>query len=129
MTAHRVIETGSSVFADIAAVIGNVAARQLCETLGGTRVYVPRQVPRNHGLVVAIGADAAAKLADHYHGTVLPLPKMHLRREMALRLVREGKMKISEIARVTDYTESHIYYLIDQEKADQPQFQLPGILD
>lgn len=133
MTAHRVIDSRSSVFSDIAQVIGEASARKLCDVLGGTRVYVPRQVPRNHELAVAIGPDAAAKLADHYHGTFLPLPKMHLRRERALQLVREGNLKIADIARMTDYTESHLYELIAQAKAaakaEEDQFQLPGFLD
>lgn len=45
--------------------IGESAAVQLLAAHGGTRIYVPAHPGPDHALVAAIGAEPAARLADH----------------------------------------------------------------
>ena len=124
MTLHRPISTGSSVLDDVAQVIGREAAKRLTEALGGTKLYVPKLIARNNPIMLAIGPAASAKLADHYHGTVIDLPKAHARRERALELAKDPDTVIRDVALATDFTERHIYRLLAADKLDSDDGQI-----
>ncbi len=128
MTLHDPLKVNASQYRLIAEVIGELPARKLCAALGGTRVYVPMRVPRNHEIAAAIGAEAAQRLADHFHGTQLAIPKAHLRRQRAIELLAEvdaGRMTMSEVALSTDYTVAHLYDLRAGLRDDRDQLALP----
>lgn len=52
-------------FDEIVDVIGRESAEALVGHLGGTRFYVREKLSPDHGIVSAIGAEAAAKFAAH----------------------------------------------------------------
>ncbi|MGL5166657.1 MAG: hypothetical protein ACRC9K_12295 [Afipia sp.] len=54
------------VLAEIAGLIGEVAAISIAAHKGGTRVYFPAKVENGHWLVEAVGIDKAKKLCDHF---------------------------------------------------------------
>ena len=109
----------SDIFQSIAAVIGAEAAEKLCRTLGGARIYVPATMGEHHPIAVAIGQENAAKIADHFHRTVLALPKGLSRRERVIEFRRTTKMTIREIALATDYTEAGVYKILAEDRGGQ----------
>ena len=98
----------SSIFEEVAEVIGDADARKLCEQLGGTTVYVPASIGPDHPIAEAIGTGPARLFADHFRGSHLPLPKSYLRKQLAIELINEGRLSDKEIAKRTDYTDRHI---------------------
>ncbi|MFZ5747675.1 MAG: hypothetical protein ACOY45_08435 [Pseudomonadota bacterium] len=110
---------------EIAQVIGEAAVVQLCEALGGTRTYVPRLIPANHPIALAIGGRAAAALADHYYGTYLDLPKAHNRRARAVELATSGGLTQKQAALAADYSERHLRRLLRAAEGDEDQPLLP----
>jgi len=118
----------SSTFSEIAEVIGEAAARTLCEHLGGTTLYVPAQIGTHHPVTAAIGAKAAKIFADHFRGSHLQLPKAFLRRQRVMELKRTTEMTVKEIALATDYTERHVYDILAGEREDDGQLDLFDLL-
>lgn len=51
---------------EIAEVAGVVAALQIAEARGGTRVHFPARAPDGHWLVELVGREAADKLCVHF---------------------------------------------------------------
>lgn len=54
------------VLAEIAEVVGDVAAIQIAAHKGGTLVYFPARITESHWLSVLIGFDKAKKLCQHF---------------------------------------------------------------
>lgn len=109
----------SEIFQSVADVIGVEAAEKLCRALGGTRIYVPATIGEHHPIAVAIGEENAARIAEHFHRTVLALPKGLSRRERVIEYRRSTKMTIREIALATDYTEAGVYKILAEERGGQ----------
>ncbi|MEO7691267.1 MAG: hypothetical protein ABIS51_18430 [Sphingomonas sp.] len=124
MKAAGLLVAQSSKLDEIAAVIGQPAVLALCVALGGTRIYVPAAIGRNHAIYAAIGAEATRLLAEHYHGTVLDLPKAHVRRQRAIELARSKEITVAEAALQCDYTERHLYRLLAESAPDETQLDL-----
>lgn len=113
---------GSEIFQSVADVIGVEAAEKLCRALGGARIYVPAAIGEHHPIAVAIGEENAARIAEHFHRTVLALPKGLSRRERVIEFRRTTNMTIREIALATEYTEAGVYKILADER--QGQFDL-----
>lgn len=94
---------------ELAEAIGTDAVYRLCDALGGSKVYVPAAIGSNHVIAAAIGVEAAATLAEFYHGAWLDLPKPNKRRQRAIELLEQDKLTVREVALQTDYTERQIY--------------------
>ncbi len=60
MTMPRRAYATGEMQADLAEVIGEAATTKLIESLGGTRIYVPRSIGPHHPITQAIGPKAAA---------------------------------------------------------------------
>jgi L-alanine-DL-glutamate epimerase-like enolase superfamily enzyme len=108
----------SAVYSAVADVIGGEATDRLCETLGGTRIYVPATIGAHHPIAEAIGMEAAAKIAQFFHRTVLILPKPKSRHERVMEMRRAGKT-VREIALATGYTEGHVYAVLADDRGGQ----------
>lgn len=108
----------STVYAAVAEVVGEEAADRLCEVLGGTRIYVPAAPGEHHPISVAVGAEAATLIAEHFHRTVLVLPKPKSRQERVLEMRKAGR-PVREIALATGYTEGHVYALLAEDRSAQ----------
>lgn len=124
MNAPGLIIAQSEKLDEIAAVIGQPAVIALCVALGGTRIYVPGAIGRNHAIHAAIGAEGARLLVEHYHGTVIDLPKAHVRRQRAIELARSREITVAEAALQCDYTERHLYRLLADSAPDEIQLDL-----
>lgn len=128
MQESRILD--SSIFDEIAAVIGSGDALKLCDRFGGTVVYVPNVAHENHPIVEAIGLDAARLLSGTFGSMKLPLPNISRRREMIARrrrvieLAAGGKMTAKEIALATGYTERHVHNITGESLGDPRQFKL-----
>ncbi|HEX7821065.1 MAG TPA: hypothetical protein VF463_10650 [Sphingobium sp.] len=109
----------SEIFRSLADVIGVEGAEKLCRTLGGSRIYVPAIIGEHHPIHVAVGKENADRIAEHFHRTVLSLPKGLSRRERVLEYRRTTRMTIREIALATDYTEKTIYQILADDRGGQ----------
>lgn len=107
------------LFQEIAELIGEAAAQKLCAQLGGIQLYVPKQIGHNHPIAAAIGMGNAAKMAERFGGEALPLPKAHNRRARVLELRAQGDMTIQQIALATDYSERHVYDILNSPVDDR----------
>lgn len=87
---------------ELAALIGEDALIALAESRGGTRLYVPADPAI---LTPAIGALAAARLADRYGGATLRAP---LARERRARHYRAQGLSNADIARRLGLTETGV---------------------
>lgn len=114
-------EAAQDLQTELAEVIGEAAVTKLIEALGGTRTFVPRKIGVHHPIGVAIGAKAAALLAERFAGTSLDLPKAHYRRQRALEtaLNRPEGMTVKDVALSFDYTERMIYKMLADHAAKQ----------
>ncbi|MDH7971758.1 hypothetical protein QH494_06140 [Sphingomonas sp. AR_OL41] len=119
MNAIRPIRRPSEQMQELAQVIGQPNVLALCKVLGGTKVYIPAKIIATHPIAQAIGMRAAAILAEHYHGTQIDLPKAHHRRQAVIELAKSGEMTIAQAALACDYTERHVYRLIQPEDDGQ----------
>ncbi|WP_186301480.1 Mor transcription activator family protein [Denitromonas halophila] len=66
-----------ALLADIARLIGVPGALKLIDRHGGTRLYVPEQIPRGHALVTLLGHGEALLLAERYGGDRIDIPVAH----------------------------------------------------
>ena len=109
----------SEIFQSIVDVIGVPGAEKLCKELGGATMYVPAAIGAHHPISVAIGAELAAKIADHFHRTKLAIPKGLSRRERVLEFRRTTDMTVQQIALACDYTEAGVYKILAEERGGQ----------
>ena len=109
------IEDLPAGLAEIARNVGLTAALELAITWGGTRLYIPKQMPEDHPIAVQVGCEAASKLAAYYGSTSITPPKNAFAKIRQARfrasVVREfysGKTA-SELARKYNLHENTIY--------------------
>ncbi|RYY25220.1 MAG: hypothetical protein EOP62_14255 [Sphingomonadales bacterium] len=119
MNALRPISVAGDLQDELAAVIGQGAVTRLIERMGGTRTYVPRTIGAHHPIAATIGLKPASLLAEYFHGRTLDLPKAHARRQRALEtaLNRPEGVTLKQVALDFDYTERHLYNLLEAHKA------------
>lgn len=102
-----------------AQVLSHQELLALVEALGGTRIYVAQRAPRRSPLVRAIGAEAAARLAELHGGQQLKVP---LARAWLVRTYAAQGLSQSKIARRLRITESAVWRLLrdarDARQAD-----------
>lgn len=107
--------------AELAGAIGEDAARQLARRLGGTTVYVPRNVGEHHLLRAVLEDEVVAKLIEWCGGSRLNVPKQPERQARVRELRRAGALTVASIAIETGYSERHVYRLLrDQGDDRQP---------
>lgn len=119
MNVIRPIRRPSEQMQELAEVIGQANVLALCKALGGTKVYIPAKILPSNPIALAIGIRAAGFLAEHYHGTQIDLPKAHHRRQRVIEMAKSGEMTIAQAALACDYTERHVYRLIQPEDDGQ----------
>jgi hypothetical protein len=112
-------------FMDVAArltrVIGEESARKLLHVFGGRRIYVPREIGAAHPISVTIGPEAAAKVGEFFHGTILYFPIVASRRDRILKMADE-KAKAQDIATALSVSERLVYSVLAErrERDSQP---------
>jgi hypothetical protein len=96
----------------LAQCVGEAAARELCERLGGTSVYVGVSPRSDSRLTLAIGHEAAHRLASTYGGESILIPsrealRTHDRRAAVLQALATGQTP-ADIAVTHGLTERHV---------------------
>lgn len=109
--------------ADLVKLMGFQATLKLVERFGGLPLYVPREEHLNeeHGIVAAIGAEAARKLSRDRGTETLEIP----RAAAYLRRVRDQLMRekyetnsASELAREFGMTRRNVFYRVGADEDD-----------
>lgn len=112
----------SGTVEDIVAIIGEGAYLRLAEAMGGSQFYVARQLNDDHPITRALGRDAAALFAEHFHGLRLVLP-VGAWRPRAIRALADEGAGADEIARRLKLSRSYVYKVLGQS-GDTRQGQL-----
>lgn len=97
-------------------LIGEAALIRLAETFGGTRLYVPSNMPTDHPIIAAIGTEAAKVLVERMAPDQIIVP---LVREPRARQYRAIGWSNSQIARALGMTEKGVE-LMFRRMADAP---------
>ncbi|WP_286695001.1 Mor transcription activator family protein [Spongiibacter sp. UBA1325] len=115
-----------SSLTDVVHAIGLNATLTLVEHLGGTRVYVPEQLPDSHLLARLLGHRAAHALAATFPGEALDLPRctqaLRHARDQLIRQARAGGASVRSLALKHGLTERQIYVILaagEQEASPQ----------
>lgn len=98
---------------ELQALIGEEAFVHLAEAFGGTRLYVPTQIPRTHEIARAIGIEAATVLADRLAPDVVIVP---LARELRARHYKAHGQSHAQIARRLGMTEKGVDKLFRRQR-------------
>ena len=111
---------GSDIVDMLVLAVGEDAALRLRKRFGGTELYIPKKIGESHPIAVAIGVDLAQKLAEYVPvGEKVMIPKYPRRHQLVSLLKREGHLSNKAIATETDYSERHIYRLLNPESDDR----------
>lgn len=106
------------MFQQLAEIMGEKAAEDLCKAWGGLRVYVPapESMDELHPIALAIGGDAAIKLCKRFSGETLTIPMLdRLRRARRQQQMVEEYRKgapASTVARKYGCHENTVYALV-----------------
>jgi DNA-binding NarL/FixJ family response regulator len=104
----------------LARAVGRENAVRLLRRFGGTELYIPKTIGPHHPISAAIGHDAAQALADYLPvGDKVMIPKFPGRRQRVAQLKAEGHLTNKEIATETDYSERHVYRLLNEAGDDR----------
>lgn len=126
------------VLGEIVEIAGLEAALAVAEKVGGSRAYIARRPDANHWLVQAVGAEAAAKIADYFTtgrtGAEIDFPigpassyraERRRRRQKIAGMVAEG-LSNREVARQAGMTRRGVvmFKARNRDKGDDPQGDL-----
>lgn len=111
------------IIAAIADHCGEEVAVLLVNSFPGQRLYIPRiiRMTADHEIARAIGLDAAARLAEHFGGDWVAVPKAlgpeaHAgARAAILQWARRG-LKVRDIAARAGVTEVRVYQVLADER-------------
>lgn len=90
---------------ELETVIGPEAFLDLAQAFGGTRLYVPATMTKEHEIAVAIGMPAARVLSERFAPDVIRVP---LAREARARSYRQAGASYAQIARRLGITETSV---------------------
>jgi hypothetical protein len=80
-------------------IAGQKAALVLSAVYGGGSVYVPRRFRPDHPLLMLLGAESAAKLAEHFGGDKLEVPKPDaVHRQLRARSIKARRAEGTSVA-------------------------------
>lgn len=106
------------MFEQLAEVIGEKAAEELCRAWGGLRVYVPtpQGMDERHPIALAIGLDAALKLCAEWPAHTLTIPMLdrlrRARRHQEIVEAYKAGARVTNLARKYGMHAHSIYALI-----------------
>ena len=109
--------------ARIAELIGLQAALRLVEKFGGTRIYIPEELPTpDHVLAKTIGYGEANALCAAFARDWLSVPRctdrLRAQRDNQIRQEYDGGRSVRELAREYEMTERNIWRIVASD--DKP---------
>lgn len=99
---------------ELQALIGEEALVRLAEAFGGTRLFVPVKITRDHAITRAIGFEAACRLSDRLAPDVIKVP---LAREPRARHHRATGKSNAWIALRLGMTETGVEMIFNRGRA------------
>jgi Mor transcription activator family len=107
---------------EIAEVIGMDNAKKLCQTFGGTRLWVPRTFRSGHRILDLLDPNGITLLCFHYGSSALFVPKdRHSfieRRNGQIFADRQNNLTINQIALKHSLSERWVYELFARATAE-----------
>lgn len=113
----------SAIFVELADEIGEVAARLLCEKLGGTYLYIPGKPKPDHPVSLLLGEELAARLGRRFKGESVLIPRGRRTGDRArvVELRKTTSLSAKQIALATGYHVRQVCRILDEEmKSRQP---------
>ena len=117
------LESLPPVIAQIAAVIGVAPTEALIKNYSGFDLYIPKTIPDDHGIAIAIGPEAARLLSDEFGGRQIKIARCEAARrhtrdlEIAeMRTIRKWKLHI--IAQQTGLTISRVCRILQEQNGN-----------
>lgn len=99
---------------ELQALIGEEALVRLAERFGGTRLFVPVKITRDHAITRAIGFEAACRLSERLAPDVIKVP---LAREPRARHHRAAGRSNAWIATRLGMTETGVEMIFNRARA------------
>lgn len=108
------VDPGSSVYAQVARVIGSPAADKLIARFGGRRLYIPMVAAPGDLLPRSIGMRAAMAMARAFgrERILIPATCDQARRRARIFAMRANQISVSRIARELGCTERYVYKVL-----------------
>lgn len=110
--------------AQLKEVAGQKAALALSATYGGGSVYVPRRFREDHPLLQLLGATSAARLAEHFGGDKLEVPKpdaVHRQlRARSIKARREAGLSIAALVSEFNLSRRRILQILADTQGGRP---------
>ncbi|WP_163834712.1 Mor transcription activator family protein [Spartinivicinus ruber] len=78
-----------SIMNELTETIGEQAAIKLGQCLGGARLYIPRVIGKGHLITLAVGHEAANKIAARLSGQTIHFPTKNEFKELRNQLIRK----------------------------------------
>jgi hypothetical protein len=114
--------SGCQGFIEISEIIGMDNAKKLCQTLGGTRLWVPRTFRSGHRILDLLDPDGVTALCFHYGSSALFVPKDYYssieKRNIEIFADRQNNLTINQIALKHSLSERWVYELFARAAAE-----------
>ncbi len=103
---------------ELARVITLDSVIKLVDSFGGLEIYIPNRAKKSSKLIQIIGMDDLVSLCQHYHGTVIKIPRLMtlrlmLRNQKICKARNEG-IPLSELARKFNLTQRQIHNILSE---------------
>ncbi|MBN2684986.1 MAG: hypothetical protein JXR40_06880 [Pontiellaceae bacterium] len=110
----------SPMLKELERVVGLEATLALVERWGGINLYIPQTAPEGHVLALAIGVEAAEKLARYFGGDHISMPKAEeykrLKRDREIWQKRQQGACANTLALDYGLTQRHIWQILSSER-------------
>jgi AraC-like DNA-binding protein len=112
-------DPGTSLYAQVARVIGSSAADKLIVHFGGRRLYIPMVPARGKQIPRSIGMRAATAMARAFgrERILIPATCDQARRRARIFAMRANRISVSRIARELGCTERYVYKVLAMNRA------------
>lgn len=110
---------------EVLELVGLAGVMLLVERFGGVRIFIPKQVGREHVLVWTLGWEMARLLCRHFGGETINVPRasramQSLRNRHLVARHRQGAT-VRELAQSSGLTERRVYAILAQfSRSDGP---------
>ncbi|MDE0406877.1 MAG: helix-turn-helix domain-containing protein [Alphaproteobacteria bacterium] len=103
---------------ELAELLGEEGLLALSAERGGRRAMIPRRIPPGHWLEEAVGREAAERMAFHYGGCRIYIPRnpSAVGRAARIRDLRRRGRSVAEIARTEGVSDRHVWRILGRHR-------------